>query len=581
MRKLELINLLRGTLSKVAAPVVNGAVYRARRRGIIIGVAAVAGLGLARAARSQPVYLANPVINDFVPAVDDPTNASGLNAPAITRGTVYAHMCAGVTIGAGQSTGTRQATATGLQNGLNYAQSNGKFWEIIPNTYEINTSTGLVVTNNNGFVYNLRWRGSTGGTLIKQFYAASTGAPVVQFGTTTGSALANNYDIYGMTLSYGADQTGLTSAVALLIGSMTQSRIGGVNAGGIGFTPYIAVAIVTAGGGFNYSNLYENWEMSSAQQDIAFFNPAGASGQLFTNIYLRGNTIAGFAVNMGQATNEWIFRQLNIEQTTANRFFNFSNSYGMRIEAMHLEQDTFSGNNPGWFTVGGDMSVTIDTMDVIDPHILAANLTGSPLMMQIFAGANVNFDIRNMTWICFSAGEIDSVVKAIIGAGGNIPTNGVWNVTIGNGLFEDSGGGNLAAHWQFDQHMPVSSSAFLVPTAWHGYTYGAYGSNVDGVSMAVAATYTHYGQYTRGFLVLPATGTFTITLADTMGASGTQKPLTGSVVAIERKVYTSGTVTIADGGAGTIVNTGAACTATGTVNCIFNGTAWVTYTPVT
>jgi hypothetical protein len=74
---------------------------------------------------------------------------------------------------------------------------------------------------------------------------------------------------------------------------------------------------------------------------------------------------------------------------------------------------------------------------------------------------------------------------------------------------------------------------------------------------------------------------FTITLADTMGTTGTIKPNTGARVHIRRDDgggTPSGALTVKDGGGTTLVN---AITAASSWDFQFNGTAWAAVTGVT
>src|SRR6478752_5541432 len=130
----------------------------------------------------RDLIASKPNVNDIY---DDPTNASGLGAPALIRGTLYADHISGIVLGSGQSTATQQNNATLLQNAINYCATNNKIFEI-QGTYEINSSAGLVIPANTYTNPGFWWIGSPTNTLIRQTYNSGSGAPVLTVGSTTG-----------------------------------------------------------------------------------------------------------------------------------------------------------------------------------------------------------------------------------------------------------------------------------------------------------------------------------------------------------------------------------------------------------
>src|SRR6185437_13036600 len=87
----------------------------------------------------RDLIASKPIVNDIY---NDPTNTSGLGAPALIRGTLYADHISGIVQGLGQSTATQQNNAALLQNAINYCATNNKIFEI-EGFYQINSSTGL------------------------------------------------------------------------------------------------------------------------------------------------------------------------------------------------------------------------------------------------------------------------------------------------------------------------------------------------------------------------------------------------------------------------------------------------------
>jgi hypothetical protein len=222
--------------------------------------------------------------------IDDPTNASGLGTPAIIRGTVYGHLAVGVTQGSGQTLAVRQTTATGLQNALNYAINNGKFFELEPGIYEIDTPTGLQIAQTT-YLSGFTFRGDRSSRII-QFHS---NAPVLTIGDATGAAYSINLDIKGLRAEYGVSQSGNTSANTLVIGSMRNSKLAnifvGSDNGGYTYpnTPvlypgYRGVYFYSAGNNFPFVCTFDDFFVSGAQHDLVNIS-TGSEGLIFRNWY--------------------------------------------------------------------------------------------------------------------------------------------------------------------------------------------------------------------------------------------------------------------------------------------------------
>lgn len=519
-----------------------------------------------------------------IAGIDDPQNASGLGAPAIIRGTVYAHLAAGVTVGAGQTTGVRQATATGLQNAVNYASANGKYFDIEPNVYEINSSTGLVTPAGQ----TINWHGSRESNIV-QFYAGGSGAPILTIGDATGATATGGVELDGAFLTYGVDQTGLTNANGLVIGTLGLSDLRNIRVGTVGTTPinpaYRGIYIPSS---FFFSNSLTNIQVSGAQQWLCdFAGISGSTGNVFRNIYLQGagssfyGTLGGGAINLALANvaTENIFDQLNVEWCILPQVMPIQNCFGLHINGFHLEGVKISGFGSPFFNISNSV-LNIDAITFFNCFINSTQASGNPTIFYDYSpGASV-INVKNLIMIQAAASQINlNFTMFLQGA----PGSGATNLNIDGMRLADSGGGNLT-HMSFDAHMPQSASAFLIPTQAQNYEYGISGSILNKGVFNVSAAYTHYGQLTNAVIILAATGSYTVTLADKMGATGTQFPPYGSTVTFLRPSYSSGTVTIADAAAGTITTN----TSTTTVVCQFTPTvlspeagAWVTVTPVT
>lgn len=513
--------------------------------------------------------------------VDDPNNASGLGAPAIIRGTVYAHLCAGVTVGSGNSGTVQTATGVGLQAGITYAAAHNLIFQINPGTYEINNVLGLVIPPGDLF----KWKGFRGQTIITQFYATTPGAPILTLGNSSTATFTAEID--GVMLLYGASQTGFTSANALVInqtGWCTFKNIA-INQGG-GFSQYNSIVIGTS----SFSCTWSDITAVSAQQNHLLVN-GGGSGSVFNNIHLSQggvgtyNALAGNYVNWNSSgSDEMTFIQLNVEWGACNTPILVAENLGMKFVSLHVEGIEFTGSYPRLMS-SSYSAVSIDSLDIADCIFRSANYSGVPAIFGDYVtGGASNITVNNMTWTVNSgsvnpggAAELNAAVNMILPSS---TTDYFPNFTINKFFARDTVGSIIAPNLQFDTHMPVSASAFQFPAQCGMYNYGPGGSSCDKAEINISATYTHYGQYTDATILVPATVTgFTLTLSNVMGATGTQNVKNGNTVHVRRMAGTaSGTLLVKDD-AGTTLTT----STTQGVDYFyqFTGTHYVLFTPVT
>jgi hypothetical protein len=250
-----------------------------KRRSLIAGGASATAFAALKPAKAQTTAYA------VVPTLDDPQNTSGLGTAAILRGTVSTYSLAGQTPGAGQTTAVRQANATALQNAINYCAANGKMLEVVPNTYEINSSTGLLIPACAGFV----WRGEMFNSNIVQFFNGGTGAPVITLGDTVGINLSSGWEFHGIGATYGASQTGLTAAQAIIVGNLVLSKVGSIGILNSTFPPYNGFAWTAPLG--NFSNIYDNINIQPVQNHFMTESTGGGTGNILDNIYLNNGGI--------------------------------------------------------------------------------------------------------------------------------------------------------------------------------------------------------------------------------------------------------------------------------------------------
>ena len=200
--------------------------------------------------------------------------------------------------------------------------------------------------------------------------------------------------------------------------------------------------------------------------------------------------------------------------------------------------------------------------------------------MYMWSGAAGVAEIHNMFINFDTAGEANTTVNLWDqgGIGDFTPSIQI------NGAARDAGGNNLT-HFQFDTHMPIAS--FNFPHSWIRYKYGQEGSIVEKASIAVSATYTHYGQMVDATIEVPATITsFTITLSPVQGATGTALVKLGTTLLIRRQSGSaSGTLTVTNGGgAGGNLTAPNTANSSGWYQFVNTGTGsnnWALFTPVT
>jgi hypothetical protein len=566
------------------------------RRNLIAALAAGGAAALAaRAAIAQPGptpsagggslglgFSSTTALAGNLGGVDDPTNTSGLGAPAIIRGTVYGHLASGLTVGTGLSQSVQTANATALQNAINYASSAGKFFELIPNTYQIYSSTGLTIGPCNGFV----WRGSMYETIIEQFYATTPGAPILTLGDPAFSSSSNGWDFHGVQCIYGASQSGFSSAQAVIVSCQTLSKIGGINLFS-NYAPYNGLVFNGGGSLGNFSNIFDNIIIEVVQNSFVVLTGAVGTGNVCDNFYLNNGDdgagsptfIAGnyISVSTGSLPTDWEFRRINCEWGGCAALINITGALGFHFGQLHVEGITVGASGGSYnpkLIATTDTSLQIDCLDLVNIFIQSTYATNAALLQDYTGGASV-IKINTMTWYNGTAGNITEAFQFYLPAGGGAPDDSlIFNVD--NGYMRDASGTNFGGYVEFDNNMPTAN--FAIPQKFGRYSYGIGGSRVEYAQIPVSATYTHYGQHSWATILVPAAITsFTLTLAHTVGANGTRPTPTGNVVRVHRSSGTaSGTLTIKDG-AGTTLATNT--TSATDYYYYYSGTIYTSFTP--
>lgn len=514
---------------------------------------------------------------------------SGAPVVNLVRGTVdgaaYFVKNGGV-IGIGQSTGQRQTNANVLNALFSYCITNAKYCELEPGNYEFNISTGLLMPAAGFGNYNLKFRGSRSATILTQFYNTGSSAPVLTIGDVSGTTYLDGVDIAGITLNYGITQTGLTNATALVVGAGTVGKICDIAISpGFASPPgYDGLRIGDAGSA-NFSMSYRDISIEGWQRHgINFAANTGSTGNKFDNIYMAASSASTASTNTQAAVTSYItftagaqdmeFSRLNTEWGACNKVIDCQNVtiQGLTFNAWHLEGVNFTGSSPCVINLTGSQ-VLINTLDIVNPFFLTAN---TPRLIQDWSGGGSSVTINNLSSYPQTAGKWTTPFGLYGALGDATLGNDVPGIQI-NGFQHIN---NLGpSNFQYDMHMPAAS--FATPLRFTRYVYGAGGSTVERALFQVSATYTHYGQHENATIIVPAAITsFTLTLAATQGATGTQAVRTGNTTHVRRlSGVGSGTLTIKDS-AGTTIGT-PGTTAGVDFWFIFTGTLYVAFTPVT
>ena len=524
----------------------------------------------------------------FVPW-DDPGNASGLTTPAIVRATVglYGMIQSGaITAGQGISSALRTANGTALQNAFNYAANNGLIFEGVDQNFEFTLAAGLVIYSSVG---NITWRGN--GATFWQFYAGGSGAPCCTIGDTTQVNYLASSDISDANFYYGVSQTGLVNSTPLRIQGITQCNIKNLIVGAAGVsTPYnpgyygLHFPANTSTPGFN--NTFDNIMVNGAQVDIWHNEHCGES--IYKNLRIMGGggqgstppAITGSALWMaGSSTlKENRYEQVNIEWLSTNNAIKAFNCFGLELAGLHTEGINMTGAGPSLFWTESSVW-TIDQWNIETITALTGH-TASGTLSIVYSDYAPSVCVALMRNIVFNSTVNNAINIAATLYNTGSYSSGLSTMRLDGLRVNDPAGGNWNA-LAIDNHMPNSSTAFFPPVVAASYIYRPAGSELRCASINVSSTYTHYGQLVDATITLAATGSYNVDLALTMGASGTQLPPTRSTLQVLRPTYTSGTVTFRNGSGGTTITTNAATTTTPPLTFEFNGTAWVTVTPVT
>lgn len=493
--------------------------------------------------------------------------------PYLMRGTVNAALYTGVVKGTGLSSAARQANLTALQNAINYASSNDKFFEIEGGDYEIEGAAGLTLLTGNGFT----WRGAFDAT-IWQF---STNAPVLTFGAVgaTGTGQLGNASIDGINVRYGVSQTGQTGANALIFGNCFKVRFSRLYCQATINIPYRAAYFFSNNVGDFFSCSVRDCSFSFAQQNLIKMASTG-TGSVWENIYTQAGTIASpgtvtLPVDFGLGNHDGVIDQLNIEGCAANVFLQLTQQRNLTISGLHFEGNRMTGANPRLVSVSTSGNVVINGTSCYDTDARTANgVTGTPAI--IFAGAGTSVMARGQVVIQNNNTTNNvEIARVDYGSDDNLPSY--------ISLEGFSGGGTMVYPATPALPWATYGEVFQGGKVTHGQGITDYTENARiWLDNSTAATYTHYGVHRDAFIRIQSTigANKTIVLSDVFRATApgtTRKRFAGDTVTIRRRndgTLDAFTVTVRNLTAGgTVLYTGAASTAF-TKYFAFDGTNW-------
>lgn len=519
----------------------------------------------------------------YLPAADP---VAAVSAPALLRGTVSASRWPGVTLGAGGTSASRQATLAGLQAAVNSAATNGRFFEIEPGLYEIEGAAGLLIprTKNSGFV----WRG-TKASHIKQY---GNNCPVITIGdTATSGNTTEQAVVEGFRASYATDQSANTASTAVVIGLARNCTFSEWNVfadstatgwpAGASIRAYRGIRTQHATDTMTYfSNSMRDVMIGGAQQNLLDM-AGGGTGNVFSNIYCANGVtgspqaIADYPIRLRGAADlyEGVYQQINVEWCIAQYLVFCEIARNATFASWHLEGNRLTGADPAVFNLS-NAQINLSGLDILDMEVLAASATGTPSVFRTYGACAVSGHGVALNWS--GAGRVDRSFN-LVNVTSFSPSDAPVAVNVSGLVTRDVAGGNWR-NLQLDANTP--NTAFPAPVKVDRYRWHEVLPEVTGVSLAPAGDCTVYGCHADATVNYPAAlgAARTVTLAGTMKASGALSAVAvpaGALCAVRRGPGT------ADSFALTVKNLTSGGTTLSTLSAAdtvaryrFNGTNW-------
>lgn len=446
---------------------------------------------------------------------DDPTNAWGMGAPAVIRGSIFIPKLSGINLGSSIGTADQTANGTILQTAFTQGVTNGKWFECDDRNIEFYNTSGLVFPWGHG---PIRWRGSKS-VILEQFAVG----PGIVFGYTAGgSNLINNVDIDGMGFRYSVAQGATATSIAFGFGNMAQGSIKNLYsyASSATFAPYYCF--------YDYIGMFQmntaGFGTQFAQQDIYHLANSG-SGNTYVEHYLTDGqldnpgTLAGSAINYANGGNCDHWDRVNVEGVKANRVIAIQNGCrGLKFTCPHLETVSLTGANPVMFFAGTGW-VSIRELWADFRCTTADGASGIGSVYQTYSSDNVLLDGVNLLSQSTDTGGVTLPFRLNYSVGETPDTPPTFEAR-GVKIFDANGGG-IENYFYFDDNLPFNTNRTVVQSGTYRYGLGV--SRTDGVIYNVIGSYTHQGCEANSVLLVPAAlaANTVITLAQYLTASGT------------------------------------------------------------
>lgn len=460
-------------------------------------------------------------------------------APSLLRGTINGSLWPGVIRGTVQAPEQRGANLKALQDAVQHAAENRRFFELEPGLYEIEGSSGLrIPPTKDGFV----WRGSKG-TILEQF---ANNSPILTIGDVIGSKETENLDLSGLRVFYHKDQSGEQNASALQIGLLRNSSIAQLSV----MAPYgqhgptrkafrgIHVTNQSQIMGF-FSNNISDIFVGGAEFSLFDISLVG-TGSVFSNIYLtQGVTgapapIVGSPLRIVGAADlyESVFEQTNIEWCVTNSAISAQSCRSTTFLSTHCEGNRLIGRMPAVMNVA-DSEVNLIGFNILDQEIHDGDLQGDAAVFRCYGDVSICGKTIRIAWS--GHGKVDRKLR-LLSVDSTSSTNAQVSITVDNLTTHDVVGDNLP-HFVPDD----STTAIDLPLAGTVERFSSGGPFLETVGLRTKLNVNAivFGRHRSPVLIYPATlgQARIVTISDRMHGSGLGAAMpvaAGAIVGVRR-----------------------------------------------
>ena len=335
---------------------------------------------------------------------------SHIFAPQVIKGTISLETAPGVIVGSGLTSDARIANGLAIQAAINSAISQNKFFEAPPGKYEFDLAGGLVI-DADGF----SWHG-TRDTGLTQFHENT---PVITLGRPVSDSNGRiRMQIDGLSAHYGVDQTGQTSANAIVMASSWMSAFRNISSGyrsGASSYPYRSIYFNGSGSGkWWFSNSLRDSIFGHAQKEIWSHNLL-STGCVYENIYIGGGaptitpytgSVMVFSRGGGRGQGS-VFNQLNIEWSSGNHILELNNCRQYVFNSLHIEGCKLTGALTGFIYLNLS-EVAGNGWDLENCQIKTADITsGTPRIIKSFGRSKATINSLRLGWLDTSLSDVN------------------------------------------------------------------------------------------------------------------------------------------------------------------------------